>query len=223
MFLSESSTFFESMFKNEMKEKYMNEISLELIDGDTLKHLVEYCYTGRIVLNNENCYKVMAAASMYQFTSLKNDVASYYQESLCAQNCLSMWGAARPHAYKELDQLAFDFAREHFMDIIIVDEFLELGIELLLELLKDAELEVNSEEDVFHAIEKWIKFDVMGRKEFLESFIETIRMSQISYQVKFNWHSFQSSSEKIGFFSNIDPHYFFKNIIVFASNDPDNL
>lgn len=186
MILSASSAFFEAMFQNEMKEKYMNEISLKEIDGAILKDLVKYCYTGQIDINNGNVHKLMAAASMYQINSMEIELVNFYRGHLSAQNCLSIWGAARQYVKKELDRLAFDFACEHFIEVLNVNEFLELEIEFFLELLKDNELEVNSEEDVFDAIDKWIQFDVTERKKFLGPLIETLRMSKISYQVQFN-------------------------------------
>lgn len=79
--------------------------------------------------------------------------------------------------------MAFDFACENFLDVTSAAEFFELGIELLLDLLNSNEIEIDSEEDVFNAVEKWIKLDVMEREAFASSLIATLRMSDISYWV----------------------------------------
>lgn len=183
MTLCSANDYFESLFNAEMKEKNMTEISLKEIDGKVLKALVEYCYTGQIAINQENIHATMAGASMYQFSCLAEQFQCYFRESICAQNCLGFWGSARQNAYNELDRFAFEFACEHFTDVTNADEFLVLGIELLLELLSNDRLEVDSEEDVFNSIEKWVNFDAADRKVYFGSLIETVRMTEINYQV----------------------------------------
>lgn len=183
--LCPANNYFASLFTSEMQEKDKPEISLKDIAGPILKDLIEYCYTDQIAINQENVYDLMAGASMYQFTRLADEFEKYFRKNIRAQNCLGLWGSARQHAYEVLDELAFDFICEHFTEVLNTDEFLVLGIELLVELLSDDKLEVSSEEDVFNSIKNWLKFDVLGRKMFSESLIETVRMTKISDKVQF--------------------------------------
>lgn len=62
-------------------------------------------------------------------------------------------------------------------------KFPELDIELLMDYLDNGEIEIDSEEDVFNAIEKWVTFDAKERKTFCGYLFNKIRMSEISYPV----------------------------------------
>ena len=56
------------------------------------------------------------------------------------------------------------FARYHFLDVVQSEEFMEISSRQLTRLLRDDDLNTQSEERVFEAVLAWIKFDVDGRQ-----------------------------------------------------------
>lgn len=55
------------------------------------------------------------------------------------------------------------FKTQTLQEILQSDEFLQLPIELLCEILRDDELDVN-EERIWNAALRWVKFDLENRR-----------------------------------------------------------
>lgn len=67
--MSASSEYF-ALFTNEMKEKYATNVLLTDIDGDTLLHLIKFCYKVETQIIEDNVDSVLAAAHMFRITPL---------------------------------------------------------------------------------------------------------------------------------------------------------
>ncbi|PIO66960.1 BTB And Kelch, partial [Teladorsagia circumcincta] len=52
-----------------------------------------------------------------------------------------------------------------FEDVIGTDEFYQLPGKQLLELISSEQLQVSSEEQVFEAVVKWVRFDLPARRQ----------------------------------------------------------
>ena len=56
------------------------------------------------------------------------------------------------------------FARDHFIDVVQSEEFMEISYKQLTRLVRDDDLNIQSEERVFEAVLAWIKCDVDARQ-----------------------------------------------------------
>ncbi|PIO58660.1 BTB And Kelch, partial [Teladorsagia circumcincta] len=64
-----------------------------------------------------------------------------------------------------------------FEDVVCTEEFYQLPVDRLIELISNEELHVRSEEQVFTAVVQWIKFDLATRQQFLAKLLEHVRFS----------------------------------------------
>ncbi|PIO55082.1 BTB And Kelch, partial [Teladorsagia circumcincta] len=62
-------------------------------------------------------------------------------------------------------------------DVVCTEEFYQLPVDRLIELISNEELHVRSEEQVFTAVVQWIKFDLATRQQFLAKLLEHVRFS----------------------------------------------
>lgn len=183
--LSAASDYFLAMFTNEMKEKHQTEIVLKEIDGTALGNLIEYCYKGEIELNEDNVDGLLAAAHMFRFTELEQQCTEYYKNALNSTNSLGIWAVAKKYNFKTVISLASDFAFVNFVDVVKCEEFKYMKVELLSELLRNDNVNVDSEEDVFCALVVWVEFELTERLSHMQSLIQTIRVDQFNKTVCF--------------------------------------
>lgn len=87
----------------------------------------------------------------------------------------------------------------NFKRLINCDELLLLESSQLNAILKSDNLNIDTEEDVFDALMKWIRFDINSRKDSFIMHIENIRLQHVNKSVGFNFKSIRNYD---GVFSN---------------------
>lgn len=182
--LSEANNYFNAMFTTAMKERNQSEILIKCVDGDILQKLVEFCYTGVIKINSGNISEVTRTATMLQFTKVQEHCIAYYSKVMTASTALEIREIADVYSIMQLKKIAHDFVLEHFMKVFKCEQFLELSVDDLIELLTDDNINVAEEEDVLMALMGWIKYDFVSRKHLLGILLGCIRFQHFDKQVK---------------------------------------
>ena len=77
LILAYFSKYFESMFTTEMSEKYQNEVEIKNQDSMAVKLIIDYFYSGIIVINGDNVLDALAAAD-YMQTDVKGFCFQYW-------------------------------------------------------------------------------------------------------------------------------------------------
>ena len=82
-------------------------------------------------------------------------------------------------------------------------EFLDLNVDSIIQLLKNENLNVSSEDAVFDALKKWVIFD-LNRNEYIPTLLQYIKLPLVTPGVSFLYYfsNFESIFE-ISFFSKI--------------------
>lgn len=179
-----ASEYFGTLFTTEMKERSQTEISIQKVDGDVLLQLVNYCYIGEIGIDSANVVEMTNAANMLRFTDVKENCSAFYLSNMSLANCLGIWRTADLHDMGQLKDTARDFVMDRFVEVSKCDEFIELCAEDLFILLRDDEINVTSEEEVFIALMGWVKHAPETRKQLLGTLLECIRFNHIKDSVR---------------------------------------
>ncbi len=90
-------------------------------------------------------------------------------------NCLGVRSFADMHSCSDLERTAAEYSRHNFVTVVESEEFLKLELDRILELLSATDLAVPSEESVFEACMKWVKFDPAKRDRFIVDILEKVR------------------------------------------------
>lgn len=183
MALFAASDYFAAMFRSELQECGQKEITINGVDGDTLQQLIEYCYSGEITIDSQNIEKIAKAATMLQFAGIEKNCTEFYTTIFRAANCLGIRDMADMFNMAHLREKAHAFVLEHFLDVSKSDEFLRLDANYLSVLLKDNQLNIQSEGDVFSALMGWAKYDVEDRKRSLDTLLRCVRFKHMEDSV----------------------------------------
>ena len=174
--LASCSLYFQAMFTGDMEESRATTVTLHDISPLALRVLLDYCYTASINITQENVQEVLPAADILQLTWVRQICCEFMQHQLDTSNCLGIRAFADTYSCPELHKAAGSFAQQHYLEVLEGVEFLDLGPMELANLLKSEDLNVQSEEQVFESVMKWVGHDVEGRKEHLATVLQYVRL-----------------------------------------------
>ncbi|XP_053575266.1 kelch-like protein 3 [Bombina bombina] len=173
--LAACSSYFYAMFTVEMTESKAKKIEIKDVDGETLGKLIEYMYTAEIAITEENVQVLLPAASLLQLMDVRENCCDFLQSQLHPTNCLGIRAFADVHACTELLNQANSYAEQHFPEVMLGDEFLNLSLDEVCTLISSDKLTVSSEEKVFEAVISWIKHKKETRFEHMAKLMEHVR------------------------------------------------
>lgn len=178
--LSVCSPFFNAMFNSDMKEKNEKEVTINEVDGETLELLINYCYLGTININEDNVERILSTACRFQMSNVVSACSNFLGKQLHFSNAIGFKVFAEQQSCSDLYDISLKFVESHFMEIYQKsEEFLQLSVEQLGNLLKSDDINVISEEDVFKALIKWISFSD-DRKQYISTLLPLVKLQLLS-------------------------------------------
>ncbi|XP_073088726.1 kelch-like protein 2 isoform X2 [Manis javanica] len=169
--LAACSPYFHAMFTGEMSESRAKKVRIKEVDGWTLRMLIDYVYTAEIQVTEENVQVLLPAAGLLQLQDVKKTCCEFLESQLHPVNCLGIRAFADMHACTDLVNKANTYA-----DVVLSEEFLNLGIEQVCSLISSDKLTISSEEKVFEAVIAWVNHDKDVRQEFMARLMEHVRL-----------------------------------------------
>ncbi|XP_015250640.1 PREDICTED: kelch repeat and BTB domain-containing protein 4 [Cyprinodon variegatus] len=161
--LSAQSSFFRSMFTSNLKESHNRSIELKDVSASVFQLLIDYIYHGTIKLRVEELQDTYEMADMYQLTALFEECSRFLSRTVEVKNCLQVMWLADRHSDQELYTAAKQCAKIHLAQLHQTEEYLNLPLCLLLDIIKDG---VPSSQNPTTAIESWINHNKVEREEF---------------------------------------------------------
>lgn len=175
--LAASSPYFRAMFTSGMKEEEMTTIPLHGISPCTLAQLIDFAYTAEISIQEGNVCYLLPAATIFQMNHVVEACTVFLEHQLDPSNCIGIADFANEHGCMELENKARKYIRKHFCEVIKCDEFLMLNPCQMVSLVKQDELNVHCESEVFRAVIRWVEHDSEQRLEVLEGLLSSVRLN----------------------------------------------
>ena len=178
--LSAASPFFAKLLQCDMKERDEGIIRLEEISESIMEDILEFIYTGRVVINEENANDLVIAADYLLIVCLKTISARFLEQQLTIANCISTFYFAEKYQCEELVTNSRKFVLDNFASVTDMDEFLNLEAEEVERWIAGDEICIGAEEDVFKVIQKWVEQNKGERKARFEELFRHVRLVLIS-------------------------------------------
>jgi len=112
-----SSDYFAMMFSGALRESKENEVKLEEVQGDILRALVEYCYTGHVGLCPDNVQELLMASHLFQLNPIVARCSDYLEQDLQPSNCLGIYKLADRYSLMSLLEMAENYTNDHFSEV----------------------------------------------------------------------------------------------------------
>lgn len=181
MVLASCSPYFYAMFTG-FEESRQDRITLQGVDYQALQVLIEYVYTSIVEVTEDNVQVLLTAANLLQLNDVRDACCDYLQTQLDPSNCLGIRDFADLHGCMDLFNYADQYIQQHFCEVVQFDEFLNLTYDQVLNLIKNDQLFVISEEKVYECVIMWINFDPINRTEFVAKLMEYVRLPLLSQE-----------------------------------------
>ncbi|GFO08395.1 histone-lysine N-methyltransferase SETMAR [Plakobranchus ocellatus] len=180
--LAATIPYFHAMFTHDMVETKQAEITMESVEPSALEALINYAYTGRVVIDMSNVQSLLIVASFLNMQVVKDACSTYLKNRLEPSTCLSIRAFADQYMCSTLVEAANKYIQKKFRQVALTPDFLSLPKAEVLEILSRDELDVRSEEQVFEAVMRWIKHDSATRVPDLPELMVKVRLPLLTPQ-----------------------------------------
>ena len=178
--LSASSDYFLAMFNGNMKESNQEIITITGVTGESMKSILNFIYTGEIVLDWNNVELILQGANLMLVQSVKDACCRFLESRLNVSNCLGIQCFAETYACHELWHISSSYIHMNFVHVAESEEFMNMSAKNLRNLLPSDDISVESEEKVYEALVRWVYQDLPNRRELFPEMLELIRLPLVS-------------------------------------------
>ncbi|CAH1710740.1 unnamed protein product [Aphis gossypii] len=175
------STYFRKIFTGS-NERNKDHINIKKLDSTALQLLINYIYTGEIIITEGNVKVLLPAANFLQLDYVKNVCVEFLKTQLDASNCLGIKAFADLHDCMELSKMSQTYIKNKFLEMVNYDEFLSLSSVEVIKLISCDDIFVQQEEKLFECVIHWVKYDMDSRKDFVPELMEHVRLPLVSNQ-----------------------------------------
>jgi len=170
------SPYLRAMFTCGMKESSQEVIELRDIEPQAMASLIDYAYTGEVMVTIDNVQDLLPAAGILQLKELKDACCAFLSDHMDTTNCLGIKQFADLHSCPDLVKKANRFIIRKFTEVVKHEEFLQLPHGVLKELLYNDHLHVENEHQVFKAFMAWVNHDLEDRAPNSFELLDAIRI-----------------------------------------------
>ncbi|VDP15474.1 unnamed protein product, partial [Onchocerca flexuosa] len=160
-------------------EKFMCDIEIEDIPAIAFQQLLDFAYTSRVHINGDNVQQLLYAASILQMDTVCGACQRFLTQYLTTANCLSIRQFAEQHNCVSLMSSVDDFAMEHFPELRVLPDFMRIPFGHLIDLLRNSDLKVNNEQEVFETVIFWVEENIEERRNCLPELLALVRLPQL--------------------------------------------
>jgi BTB/POZ domain/BTB And C-terminal Kelch len=129
-------------------------LSLPTVSALTLGSILRFVYTGRIHLTGENVFDVIAASNALGLVHLSRLAMVHIQAASTNETVLPFLERAMQHQLTSLVTELLEYIVWHSRDVLARDEFCELSLPVVLNIVKQEELGA-SEAEMWRALVRW--------------------------------------------------------------------
>ncbi|XP_053487894.1 kelch-like protein 10 [Ictalurus furcatus] len=179
------SPYFRVLFTNGCYPPDKLGYSIPNVSAEIMELIMEYAYISHVNITEKNVWKLLITADYLLMSSLVNECCTFLKAQLCPENCINIWRFA--HSYEKLKQQAFRFILHNFEEMVrLSEEFLDLTVEQLSEIIEKDELNVKKESVVFEAVLHWIKRAPWKRKVHIGLLLPKVRLGLLTHDYLMN-------------------------------------
>nr|WEX30170.1 Kelch-like protein 10a-B [Carassius auratus] len=176
------SPYFRTLFSTQWTNVEEQFYDIPGMSSNTMSLIIQYAYARPVLITEENVSELLAAADQFLISDLIEACCQFLEANLCPENCIGarMLTECFPSC-SVLHQKTRLYVLQHFEQVLQVsEEFIELPLEHLEEMIAQDELNVKQEEMVFEAIVRWIGHAPGNRRKHIAVLLSKVRMGLMS-------------------------------------------
>ena len=177
--LAASSQYFRKLFAFNSNTETRFQVQVHWVYSEVMEVILEYIYTGKINLTEENAEVILTASDYFVVEGLQDVVVDFLQEHLNVVSCCSVLSLADDYSLQVLKSSCNRFISNNFAEATKSQAFFCLPMKLLKELISRNDLVLASEKDIFCAVVRWVNHNFENRASHFADLFSCIRLQDI--------------------------------------------
>ena len=163
------------VFVNE-KAVSLRKVTVTKVESDTMKALIDSCYTGQLIMSPVTVWPVLKVAEEYGMSNIIQACCEFLTKLVSEENCLEMYVIGKRKESRELLMSSLATIMKHFKSVSNHRLFFSaITFDHLNQLLSSDYLNLDDETLLWRSIKSWIKAEKRERMNGLHKLITHIR------------------------------------------------
>ncbi|KAL6099679.1 klhl10 [Pungitius sinensis] len=150
------------------------------LSPDMMQLIIEFAYTGSVSVTEENVRELLLAANHLQVADIVQTCSDFLVEHLCPRSCIGLFQFPKICFSSSLQHKAYRYIIDHFEEVALCEEFLQLSAHELTAMLDGDDLNVNKESIAYEAVLRWIANGPEERKAHITELLSKVRLGLMS-------------------------------------------
>ncbi len=134
------------MFKTDLKEGSQSEIELPKMDLSTMESIMDFIYTGKTKITNENIERITLGANFFCVSKLLTKCVAHIKGKIDNRNAIQIFEFGNQISEERLKDFAKDYIIQNFEEISSKNlDLMEMSTGLLLEIIEDKHTSLHSD------------------------------------------------------------------------------
>lgn len=144
------------------------------ISPEMMQLIIDYAYTNCLTINEANVQELLQAADQLNAHEVVHACCMFLEGLMRPENCIGIWKYATVCVHPELRCKAYSYILQHFEQIAMCDEFLQLSANELADIIEKDNLIVMKETKVYEAILRWTYHDLQEREAHFQTLMSKV-------------------------------------------------
>ncbi|XP_077290546.1 kelch-like protein 5 isoform X2 [Arctopsyche grandis] len=183
--MASASKYFETIFNEARSKVPPQDTFTERIEKVTLEAIIDFCYSGKIELNDHNVGSIQTAATTFQMKPLITTCNEFLQRRLSSNKCSITKTITEINSFITAENEFVQNTIANFMDVYKTPRFLQSSLERIIRIIQSDDLNVPKEDYVFEAVRQWLLHD-LHNQQHMEKLFTYIRFPLITKEFLFD-------------------------------------
>ncbi|KAM4582551.1 kelch-like protein 10 [Fundulus diaphanus] len=151
------------------------------ISAEIMQLILDYAYTNSLTITESNAQKLLLAANLLSASEVVQACCIFLEGLIRPNNCIGIWRYTTTVCPQPvLHFKIYGYILEHFEEVALCDEFLQLSAEELADIIETDNLIVKKESSVFEAILRWTSHAPKEREMHFTALLSKVRLGLLN-------------------------------------------
>ncbi|XP_068165914.1 kelch-like protein 10 [Antennarius striatus] len=148
------------------------------VSAEAMEVIIDFAYSGSVSVTEDNVQELLIAADSLDILDIVEACNNFLEENLTPENCIGVRRLSI--SSPQVQHKAHFLLMNKFEEVVYSEEFLELSLQELTDILDSDELNVNEEKIVYEAVVRWIDHAPEQRNTHLPALLPKARLALCS-------------------------------------------